>query len=82
MVMTMMSKTHNLSMVRDTRRLTDYVKAVQSDAEMAVIMTPTGAARNVLTEVNILMTTALELLRKFDDKCIDGQYGRINDEEV
>lgn len=24
----------------------------------------------------------LELLRKFDDKCIDGQYGRINDEEV
>lgn len=64
----------NLGMVVDTRRLARYIKATQNDAEMAIILTPTGPARDVLTEVNTHLMLALKSLEDFDTRCVHEHY--------
>ena len=66
--------TCNIGMLADVRRLARYVNPIRDDAEMAVHRTPTGPARDVLAEVYKHLEMALNLLQKFDDRCVHEHY--------
>lgn len=79
----MCEESYNISMCQDTRRLETYIKAAQGDAHMVSCRAVAVPTQSVAAEVNILLTQALDLLRKFDNRCVHEHYhGKSPHEEV
>jgi hypothetical protein len=70
------SKLLSINDVWDARRVSKYLGPMLVDLEDSIMKTPTGPARDVLTEANILVMQALALLHAFDGRCVKEHYQR------